>query len=493
MYRKWFTFVFLLPLTGTWCSVQGQALTPPAAAKPADEEPKLGLGLGLPPSEARQIVIVSLKNLDCESALSMLNSLLQGEELNDVNTAVDGRTNSIILRGKKSHVDEFLAILEKLDKESPKAPPRSASATATRSPNVYNPNLSLPSPVPVPQPQVAATTMPPTASPLYRTATLPNGLEVRYIQQQSILDPKLAQEYSKLEEQALQAARELRSGAPAEKPNEKQLEQSRKKLADLVARAFDKRQEVQQQEVKQLKERLEKVQASLSKRDSHRQEIIDKRVAELLDEDRDLRWDIVAAPSHSYAVAPQLQTVEVNPVVPPTQRFYDYHDQAPSSFRPAIRTPVPVSPAPTAFRSLPPPVPVEPGVSAPQGTPVFNSNVGLMKAEDELAEAESRVKQKKAQRDYIRRELETQLRILELDVQAAQARVESAKSNLEEMMDTKRRAPGTFGPADVRKVKGEADQAEYQLEKAKALLELQRSSLTPSPSKDEPKPKTANK
>ena len=73
-----------------------------------------------------------------------------------------------------------------------------------------------------------------------------------------------------MEQQALQTAKDIRTGATSKNPDDKQLEQLRTKLSEVVQKAFEKRQAMQDEEVKQLKERLAKVEATVAKRNEHR-------------------------------------------------------------------------------------------------------------------------------------------------------------------------------------------------------------------------------
>jgi hypothetical protein len=523
MSKKWLSLIVLLPLLMALCSVSAQNVAPPAAepvsaaaaapAAPAPvgaaaapaEFPAVAPRAGAAPAAAatekrktssipeseRQTTIIRLLNMRCSNALTMLEQLLDGEDMDDVKLAVDEATNSLVLRGRKQEIDEIQALLLQLDKESP---------TTRQSELPTGPRAAYPAPTypaPATNARRAAAAQQPAQGPtVYRVAQTPYSREARYVQQAQ-LESKLMQEYTKLEDQTLQIAREYRTSAGKKDPDNKQLEDARKKLAELVTQAFDQRQRVQAEEVKQLKERLEKIEGTLNKRTDNRQQIIDKRVAELLEEDRDLRWDTVGVRTPLYvdqaATTPPAQLSQTQQLPMPAM-------QPGPSFTPTVVLPSPV-PVPPANAPYQPNTLVRTSDLAAPGfgttTPFSAVGLNLMNAESELAKADlelkeaermhknnaiskdrrdviaENAKQTRARRDFLRRELETQLRLLELDVQAANARLEATQAALS---TAKTQSDSGVGPvSEVAKMRGEAAQAEYGLQKAKALLDLHRS------------------
>jgi hypothetical protein len=104
---------------------------------------------------------------------------------------------------------------------------------------------------------------------------------------------QLAVELAQAEAQADALAQEYRYstqngpfGADVRDP-----QQIRSELVEAVNRAFDLRQQVQQAEVEELRQRLTSVEGRIQKRDGAKDQIVDRRVAELLDERGDLDWD----------------------------------------------------------------------------------------------------------------------------------------------------------------------------------------------------------
>ncbi len=94
---------------------------------------------------------------------------------------------------------------------------------------------------------------------------------------------------SRLDLQARELARKLR-GKGLDDP------QARKALSDAVADAFDRRQAHHSDEARRLSEKLEKIQAAIASRASLRERIIARRVDELLDPDIDWDTDAAGAP-----------------------------------------------------------------------------------------------------------------------------------------------------------------------------------------------------
>jgi hypothetical protein len=94
-------------------------------------------------------------------------------------------------------------------------------------------------------------------------------------------------EYAYTEEQAMMVANQYRTIAQDVTNDEEKelLAQMKKKLAKLVAAAFQQRQNLQMTEVQQLRERLNNLETQINEREQNRQAIINQRLEELIKSD----------------------------------------------------------------------------------------------------------------------------------------------------------------------------------------------------------------
>ena len=102
-------------------------------------------------------------------------------------------------------------------------------------------------------------------------------------------DPKLEelrQQYNALETQVMQAAGEFRGSS-----DEKQRADLRNKIKELSTQQFQLRQEWRQLEIDRLKKQLEAIEKGSQERAAKQDEVIERRIADLLQEDHELRWE----------------------------------------------------------------------------------------------------------------------------------------------------------------------------------------------------------
>ena len=102
---------------------------------------------------------------------------------------------------------------------------------------------------------------------------------------------EIAKQSADLEKKSLQVALQIRQQLADDSSDEKAMTPLRQELQDTITKAFETRQRLQQVDVKELKQRLEAVEQRIQKREEHREAIIQSRIAELLDEGKDLRWN----------------------------------------------------------------------------------------------------------------------------------------------------------------------------------------------------------
>lgn len=97
-------------------------------------------------------------------------------------------------------------------------------------------------------------------------------------------------EEQQLNRETLQLAERLRSAPAGEK------EKLKAELRALIEKHFEVRQNGRKQEIDALAERILNLKTAFQKRQDSKVEIVGRRLADLLDEDKDLRWDEALAP-----------------------------------------------------------------------------------------------------------------------------------------------------------------------------------------------------
>lgn len=488
--------------------------TAPVAANPAQPgatppptQPRRGRGgrtAEVPPDTAAGTVtvIVRLKNAQAVPLQEMLRSLMDDRELGAVRTAFDPVGNSVILRGEPKDVDSVQRIIVQIDDES-----HTATATPARRPMASaGPNpYARGSAVPVPQ-YVRGSAVP-----------VPQVAEFTPLRAAIGMDAKSSQEYMKLESQAADIARAYRQGAETLGAEHPQQRERREQLTKLVEKSFDVRQDGQNQELRQLKERITKVEQSISKRVQNRSQIIDKRVKDLLNDEQELDWNAGAqsTPTVVKTNGVTVYGVQPNPNVP-------YGGELPLAVPvpqppglPAVPglAPTGTIPAPTVVPSHPnlpsatPPLAVVPRLAqnviteqlipqaagAAQRQALGSASEIVLQKEAEVNALKKRLKEgdlendekyqlallelqsAKRQLERTRQEFGAQLKLLQLDVDAASAEVTAAMAELE--TQDKLVKDGTVPASALEKLKAQVLHAEVKLKKAATLLELHSSAL----------------
>ncbi len=118
-----------------------------------------------------------------------------------------------------------------------------------------------------------------------------------------VADPRvaeLADKYGKLERQVVGLVREFRKAK-----NDSQRKSVREQIAKLTAGQFDVRHQMRRIEIERIEKHLRDVETKVDRREKLKQEIIDKRVANLLDDDEKLRW----VPQPIGGAVPQVSTI----------------------------------------------------------------------------------------------------------------------------------------------------------------------------------------
>ncbi|MBM4092587.1 MAG: hypothetical protein FJ276_24690 [Planctomycetes bacterium] len=108
-------------------------------------------------------------------------------------------------------------------------------------------------------------------------------------------DPRITQlteRYNQLESEVMRVAAEYRQA----KQDDDGRDKLRQRIEELTEQQFQLRHEVRQFEIDRLQKELAQLQEQLRRREERKEEIIDRRVAQLTNQDDELRWDPLATP-----------------------------------------------------------------------------------------------------------------------------------------------------------------------------------------------------
>lgn len=182
-------------------------------------------------SSSDQIKIFNLKNSNATDAAQILRQLF-----NDVTVSLDNRTNALIVRATELQLHEIEAVLLRLD----------STETAVKNSETTN------------QPSIDANT-PVTSIAEYR------------------------RQLDALEQPVLQLAEQVRAAETKHGKDHPDSEKLRADLRALVQQTFAARQEIQRAELGEFTRRLQRMQQSIDSRDRIVDQIVERRIAELLD------------------------------------------------------------------------------------------------------------------------------------------------------------------------------------------------------------------
>lgn len=355
----------------------------------------------------------------------------------------DVRTNSVIVRGAPSQVREMEALVQMLDSQQAKRLPESAAAAG-------GPNAS----------------------------TQQNGegkkYSAFYVDVPSVAPSETRIRIQELDRQTNKAAESLRwflNGLeePAEDDGERKAE-----LRKVVRKTFLARQELQRAELAEFAARLKRIQQTIAMRDKIADKIIDRRVEELLDPN--LKWDVDTAAGSQKTVTRTQSVVrkqsddkELQPT--PNQNSATVTNQTvvvsqtsegtvllrnAEKFRELLAT--------HARRVAEVQATIEAWEARREDSRNAAEADSVLKVQnEELARAEAN--QKFAMKEY-----ETQIRLLESEVETVVLILETAKQEMARAAKLVEKAALPKHELDQRK--REVIAAEQRLEKANVLLDL---------------------
>jgi len=306
----------------------------------------------------------------------------------------------------------------------------------------------------------------------------------------------------------------------------------RKQLVDATAAQFDLRQQVREREVEQLKKRLTDVEKTVKERNEKKDEIVEKRVADILREPDQLGWESVdRAPGQMVSILPPASYAPVPSLPAPGMESTRF---VPKVVERIIEEPIVDAKGnvktvrrhvyDTEYAEIGPVI----GESsknalsrsqnryseqATEYPPMSSTNMTV-------AEAEARVRIAQTKRDALRRrfaagegesaevmvqegelelaklslaraktEYEARTKLLELDVKHAESVHEQALVALAEAEEVNKKSPNSIPLAQVAARKAAFEQARIELERAKTHLQFHQESNARRDESPETQPK----
>lgn len=429
----------------------------PPAGSAANAEVKLYPSLAKPPAESA-LRVIALRHCDAREVAQVVRQLYDEDGLS---TAVEERTNSIILRGEPARLDEVSALLERLDSS---ATPSAGAAQVRRyvesGRTAAQPAQTLREAVPTPGVELHKMFVPLVAPGQYGYVPVEEATSAQV--------GAIRNMYHERDRQAQRLAEQYRRDAATAADEAR--DEMRGRLREAVREAFAARQELQRGELDALRERLSRIERQLQMREQLRDKIVERRVDELLNPD--LRWD-------ERARAPSTAVTSAAGAEPP----------APARVPPAA------VPAPNAVWNAVPPVPALPGVVGelrfdPSGLPTplapRSDLATMLRKPDEFVSLFLRLKSDirkrepldeptdllKASLEMLRAEFTAQLALLESEVQAATSALEAAQAEHDRLANLV--AQGAASDAGLPRAKAAVQRAAAQQRQVSALLNLYR-------------------
>ena len=349
----------------------------------------------------------------------------------DVVITGDERTNSLIVRGTPEELEEIETLLKKLDE--------SANVPATG----YLPGTRYQQAV---RGYAAALPRPAQQSPLQ-------------------------EEYQRLEGEIAKMAdvcRKLESDPTA--VSDKRRDDLVEQLSQLITKAFDIRQEMRREDVQRLRDRLKQVETTVNKREEAKNEIIEHRVASLLDADQEVapRAPIAGLYPQPLARSPYppaiMYTAPTSPNSPPAK-------SAPIGL-PGPRAGVPGLPslnsqAPTAAGTAPNPLGSAEHLELIRAAQLCREAA----VNSDLVQVDSRI----AEFRVVERRFTTYLELAKLQVEAAESKLDGSKRQFERTKSLFE--SGVTSSTEYDKARDEFKAVEFDVQRARITKDFYEQTL----------------
>ena len=399
-----------------------------------------------------KIKIFELENADAREIANILNQLL------GVNAVVDPRLNTLIIRDES---EESLAVVEavivRLDRPAPPNVRAAGGGPAVDPFEAGEVGADIFGPEPGTTDLLADAS---GMNPLNPTAAVAGTAEI--VQQQEQRGERIAREYRRIQA----------SGA-----DKKQLDRARVELRGAVQSAFQARQQLQRTQLVAFVERLKRVESMINTREKIKEQIVDRRVEELLDPR--LRWDAMSSNSNpapsSFAGENAAKATSAPPVSP--------ENTAPSRTGSRIITPTPT-------QIVPGPLPEAPSSSSGRVASAPTADMGVLKAKLDAAKARleavdalfqagqatvleaqtarADVKIAEAELAAAERRFQAELEVLEIELRQAEARLQLAMHDFQRV--EKLKDEGVIPGSEFTRLKAAYDEARLAHQLAEARL-----------------------
>ncbi len=256
----------------------------PLASRPAPET-----------SERGELKVFSLQNIQAKEAGRIIEQLYittpGGHDSFAIRLSVDDRNNSLIVRGDSAVIAEVEALVLRLDTKQPETDPGDRSTAIGGAGTGIRVNVPALGPDPL-----AVDFSMPGGGDKGKTYSFYIGFDG-----QSAGD--LQRQYEALEQRAKNLSDELRKPLPDPGKGD----ELKTQLRDVVKQAFEARQRLQRAELAAFAQRMKAIDESIESREKISQQIIDRRVEELLDPN--LKWD---EPDTNSGKTPALRSVTLS-------------------------------------------------------------------------------------------------------------------------------------------------------------------------------------
>lgn len=259
----------------------------------------------------------------------------------------------------------------------------------------------------------------------------------------------LRRAYRQLDRQAAELARRYRE-LEVDGSEDAEQETRRKQLRDVVAKQFSVRQEMQWAEVADLRDRLSRLEQSIADRGQRSEQMIDRRVEDLLDAES--AWPVAERAATPRAIPvhpdPEAEAAARGPLVPKPNRL-EQSDWSRAGDVKVLEAKLVAAEADW------------------QRAKALAATAAI--SQTEVDHLRSNVEIARAELDKANRDLAVQQRLFRLDLEEAELRLEAARNELDSTKQAV--ADGTMPASAVARRTLEVRQAELAIERAKAMLQ----------------------
>lgn len=426
-------------------------------------------------TENSQVRIIRLRSIKAAAFLSIVQTLF-ADGLNDSSLLfeLEPGTNSVVMRGSVDELDQVEKLAEQLD---------TPAASVARS-NDNNPALGLP----------------PGTDGFQNELEILSEFEWQTRKTSATQPQQLQEKIAQADKESVRLAGELRRMEQHYGKQHPKLIEARTKLDALLDDSFDLRLQLQEIEIAVIRRRLQQIESRVQQRAQLRQQIIDRRLGELLGEKSDLDWEI----TQTHQPDPNVEVPIVLPSGNALQTGGNFGLPQAGPTRLGVFVPTAPSNPTVVPATAPNPVPEqtdERADTARQASPAMSttnasSQLELIEAEhaievaklkvqkldsrlEQLKESSARedalydlrlaeleLEQSKRLLDQKRRLIDTQRQSLNVNIRYLEKNLEAAKAEYEQMLEVIENLPGTVSATEVRKQALEVQKAELHLQQA---------------------------